>query len=369
MLRVGTVGLVNPRSGGLWAPIEQGLRELGYVEGQNLAVEYINLNGRIDGSGEAMQELVRRKVDVIVSLGNEIQLKSALAATRTLPIVMVALDFDPFALGYVTNLARPTGNVTGLFLQQIELSAKRVQLTSDAFPEIRGATVFWDRQSSDQWLAARGAAVTLGLSLAGIELSEPPYNYELALAQTSPDHRGTLIVMISPAFFSDRARLAEFALRHRMRSVCPLREFVEAGGLMSYGVSLSACAAGSTAALAARCRNSRARKFHAACYSTDKQSSKMAFVCDVCSARFEAEATDQQSAGVHALWIAAKKLGWRVRQQRGGKWHTACPQCATDDWNYGLGSQVLSAALKLRHYPAFARIGECLSLNYIPCGS
>jgi putative tryptophan/tyrosine transport system substrate-binding protein len=239
MLRVGTVGLVNPRSGGLWAPIEQGLRELGYVEGQNLAVEYINLNGRIDGSGEAMQELVRRKVDVIVSLGNEIQLKSALAATRTLPIVMVALDFDPFALGYVTNLARPTGNVTGLFLQQIELSAKRVQLTSDAFPEIRGATVFWDRQSSDQWLAARGAAVTLGLSLAGIELSEPPYNYELALAQTSPDHRGTLIVMISPTFFSDRARLVEFALRHRMRSVCPLREFVEAGGLMSYGVSFS----------------------------------------------------------------------------------------------------------------------------------
>ena len=241
MLRVGSVGVSNPRSGGLWAPIEQGLRELGYVERQNLAVEYINLNGRIDGAGEAMRELVRRKVDVIVSLGNELNLKSALAATRTLPIVMVALDFDPFALGYVTNLARPSGNVTGLFLQQIELSAKRVQLTRDAFPEVRGATVFWDRQSSDQWQAARGAAVTLGLSLAGIDLSEPPYNYELALAQISPDHRGTLIMMISPAFFSDR-RL-RFALRHRMRSVCPLREFVEVGGLMSYGVSLPHSAA------------------------------------------------------------------------------------------------------------------------------
>ena len=167
-------------------------------------------------------------------------MKSALAATRTVPIVMVALDFDPLALGYVTNLARPTGNVTGLFLQQIELSAKRVQLASDAFPEIRAATVFWDRQSSDLWLAARVAAVTLGLSLAGIELNEPPYNYELALGQISPDHRDTLIVMISPVFFSDRARLAEFALRHRMRSVCPLREFVEAGGLMSYGVSFTA---------------------------------------------------------------------------------------------------------------------------------
>src|SRR5215831_10774715 len=212
MLRVGAVGLSNPRSGGLWAPIEQGLREVGYVEGQNLTVEYINLNGRIDGFGEAMQELVRRKVDVIVSLGNEINLKSALAATRTLPIVMVALDFDPFALGYVTSLARPSRNVTGLFLQQIELSAKRVQLARDAFPEIRGATVFWDRQSSDQWQAARGAAVTLGLSLDGIELSEPPYNYELALAQTSADHRGTLIVMISPAFFLARSQSSRFGI-------------------------------------------------------------------------------------------------------------------------------------------------------------
>lgn len=66
--------------------------------------------------------------------------------------------------------------------------------------------------------------------------------------------------------------------------------------------------------------------------SMDKQPSKMAFVCDVCSARFEAEDTDQQPAGVHALWIAAKKRGWHARQQRGGKWHTAYPECATDDW-------------------------------------
>jgi hypothetical protein len=66
--------------------------------------------------------------------------------------------------------------------------------------------------------------------------------------------------------------------------------------------------------------------------SIDKQGGKSAFVCDVCSARFEAEATDQQPGGVHELWIAAKKLGWHVRQQRGGKWHTACPECATDDW-------------------------------------
>src|SRR5262249_60665166 len=126
---------------------------------------------------------------------------SSRPAPRPRPIVMVALDFDPFALGYVPSLARPTGNVTGLFLQQIELSAKRVQLARDAFPEIRGATVFWDRQSSDQWQAARGAGAILGLSLTGNELSEPPYNYELSLGQTTADHRGTLILNSLHALF------------------------------------------------------------------------------------------------------------------------------------------------------------------------
>jgi putative ABC transport system substrate-binding protein len=101
-------------------------------------------------------------------------LKSAVAATNALPIVMFAIDYDPLALGYVTSLARPTGNVTGLFFQQIELSEKRLQRMKDAFSQMRSATVLWDAVSTDQWRATQGAAAKLGLQAVGIEFRGPP---------------------------------------------------------------------------------------------------------------------------------------------------------------------------------------------------
>jgi putative ABC transport system substrate-binding protein len=123
---------------------------------------------------EAKTELVLRNVDIIIAAGAEIALKSAMAATNALPIVMFAIDYDPLALGYVTSLARPTGNVTGLFFQQIELSEKRLQRMKDPFPQMRSATVLWDAVSTDQWRATQGAAAKLGLQAVGIELREPP---------------------------------------------------------------------------------------------------------------------------------------------------------------------------------------------------
>jgi putative ABC transport system substrate-binding protein len=151
---------------------------------------------------------------------------------------MLAIDYDPIARGYVTSLARPTGNITGMSLQQIELAEKRVQILKDAFPDLRAATTFWDAISADQWGAAQTAATTLGFQIAGIEVRDPPYDYERALAQSAPDHRGGLIVMVSPFFFRDRVRLAEFALRHRIVSMFGFREWVEAGGLLSYGPNI-----------------------------------------------------------------------------------------------------------------------------------
>jgi ABC-type uncharacterized transport system substrate-binding protein len=174
----------------------------------------------------------------MLATGPEISLRSALAVTQTLPLVMLAIDYDPIARGYVTSLARPTGNITGMSLQQIELAEKRVQILKDAFPDLRAAIAFWDGISADQWDAAQTAATTLGLQLAGIELRDPPYDYERALAQSAPDHRGGLIVMVSPFFFRDRMRLAEFALRHRIVSMFGFREWVEAGGLLSYGPNI-----------------------------------------------------------------------------------------------------------------------------------
>jgi putative ABC transport system substrate-binding protein len=118
---------------------------------------------------------------------------------------MIAIDYDPFARGFVTNLARPSGNVIGVVFQQIELAAKRIQLIKDAFPDRPAATMFWDHLSVDQWQAARSAATTLGLQLSGIELRELPYDYDAALDQAPLDRRDMLIMPTSPFFFRDRA--------------------------------------------------------------------------------------------------------------------------------------------------------------------
>ena len=234
ILRVGLVSSTNPRSAPQYAAIDQRLSELGYIEGQNLTLEFILLHGDVERYREAMDELVRRKVDIIIAFGQERALKAAIEATTAIPIVMVALDYDPLALGYATSLARPTGDLTGLYVQQIELAAKRVQLVREAFPERKTATAFWDAASADQWRAAQGAALEQSLSLVGFELRERPYDYDMALSLAPLDHRGVVVVMNAPTFFIDRERLAQFALRHRIASFVAWRELVVAGGL-SYG--------------------------------------------------------------------------------------------------------------------------------------
>ena len=117
MTRVGIV-TIQPRTAPMYAAFDQRLRELGYVEGQNLALDYVNPERQAGGIAGAIEELLRRKVDIIL-VTYESTLKAALAASVTVPIVMVAVDYDPLALGYVKSLARPGGNVTGLYLQQL----------------------------------------------------------------------------------------------------------------------------------------------------------------------------------------------------------------------------------------------------------
>ena len=238
MLRVGTVS-GSQKSSPQWAAFVRRMAELGYQEGKTFAFDLVPA-ANAEEFETGYRTLAARELDIIMATGPEIALKSALAATRTLPIVMVAIDYDPFARGYLTSLARPSGNVTGVVFQQIELAAKRIQLVKDAFPDMPAATMFWDRLSADQWQAAENVAGTLGLRLSGIELHEPPYDYERALDQAPPDHRGMLIIPTSPFFFRDRARLADFALRHRIVSMFVFREWVEAGGLLCYGPSITA---------------------------------------------------------------------------------------------------------------------------------
>ena len=140
----------------------------------------------------------------------------------------------------MTSLARPTGNITGIVLEQIELAAKRLQLVRDAFPAISKATVFWDHFSADQWHATRDNASKFGLDIAGIELRDYPYDYGRALVQAPPEHRGFLFAMTSPQFARDTDRIAQFTLLNRLPSIWVFREYVDQGGLMSYGPSRTA---------------------------------------------------------------------------------------------------------------------------------
>ena len=210
-------------------------RELGYVEGKDLVIDPVFLNGRADGYALAMKEVVARGADAVLANGPEVALKAALAASPTVPIVMLAFDYDPLALGYVKSLARPGGNITGLFTQQIDLAVKRAQLIKQVLPDLAGAAMFWDGPSRDQWQATEKAARTLGFSVTAIDMAGLAYDYVKAMTGIPHDHRGALLVPNSPVFFNDRTRLADVALQQRLPAMFPLREFVAAGGLISYG--------------------------------------------------------------------------------------------------------------------------------------
>ena len=238
MLRVGVVS-GQTRSGSIFVALERRMAELGYQIGRNFNLEFVQAQSAEEFE-PGYRELASRKVDIVLASGPEISLKSALEAVGALPIVMIAIDYDPFARGYVGSLARPGGNVTGVFFQQIELSMKRIQLFMDAFPNISRATVYWDEISADQRRATEGAAEALGLQIATVELRGQSYDYEHALAKSTVEYRGALIAMTSPFFFRDRERLADSALRNRMASMFGFREYAEAGGLMSYGPSITA---------------------------------------------------------------------------------------------------------------------------------
>jgi putative tryptophan/tyrosine transport system substrate-binding protein len=229
----------SPPGPGYRAFVQQ-LHVLGYDESRNLRIDFLQLGGADTDRSLAMTtELVGRGVDAIRAGGTEFVLKTAVAATRTVPIVMVATDYDPLALGYVASLARPGGNVTGVFMQQIELTPKRLELLTQTVPDLARVVVLWDRFSADQFEAAREAARILKIPLDGIECADPPYDYERALAGVEGGHRDALLLMTSPLFIADRRRLAAVAIDHRLPSMFPFRQWVDVGGLMSYGASLT----------------------------------------------------------------------------------------------------------------------------------
>jgi putative tryptophan/tyrosine transport system substrate-binding protein len=217
----------------------QGLRELGWVEGQNIVIEYRYAEGRPDRLPGLADELVRLKVDVIVASPTPAAL-AARNATRTIPIVGMSLT-EPVAVGLVASLARPGGNVTGVaYGFDTDIFGKQLELLKEVIPKVRRVAILSNPGSSPTqpliMSSVEGAARSLGLQLQLLE-ARGPGEFDGAFAVMAKERAGALLVTGGPVFFLHRARLAELAVKNRLPSMSTQGQWVEAGGLMSYGPS------------------------------------------------------------------------------------------------------------------------------------
>src|SRR5262249_32022842 len=177
--RIGYLSTANPRSAPNFAALEQRLRELGYIDGQNIVIEYRDAEGEIDRLPDLAADLVRLDVNVIVTTTDPAT-RAAKRATPTIPILMVAINYDPVALGHVDSLARPGANVTGLFFQHLELLAKRFGLFKEMLPSVSRVAVLSDSLTADQLGVVEAANRSMGLELQLLVLQNPPYDFETA---------------------------------------------------------------------------------------------------------------------------------------------------------------------------------------------
>jgi putative ABC transport system substrate-binding protein len=218
----------------------QGLRELGYVEGKNIVIEYRYAEGKQDRVPSLVAELVRLKVDVIVTGGAGGATRSAKDATVTIPIVM-AMDADPVGQGFVANLGRPGGNITGLSTLAPELSGKRLELLKETVPQLSRVAVLGTSTSSGTAPSLKEvelAAGAFGVKHQFLDVLDPK-DIEIAFRAASKGRAGAVLVIGGPFFASQRKQIADFATKSRLPTMYPFPEFVEAGGLMSYSTSIT----------------------------------------------------------------------------------------------------------------------------------
>jgi ABC-type uncharacterized transport system substrate-binding protein len=226
-------GSNNPVMGRAFRAFLEELRRLGFGEGQNLIIEQRETDQELSVLSAQATEMVRSKVDALVALGSEPPLKAVMAASQSIPIVFVANNYDPIALGHVKSLAKPGGNVTGIFLRQTELAEKQVELLTEAFPDRKRLAMLWDTVSAQQFVHAERRAKSLGLQVQSLELKNPPYNFDVAFQTIAGAQM--LLVLSSPFFGRQSRHITDLAVRNRLPSMFIFKVYVENGGLMSYG--------------------------------------------------------------------------------------------------------------------------------------
>jgi putative tryptophan/tyrosine transport system substrate-binding protein len=239
-----SIGFLSAGSADAYAPFvtafRAGVAESAFVEGRNLAIEFRWAEGHYDRLAEMAADLVRSRVEVIVTSGGDIVAAAAKAATTTIPIVFIS-GGDPVARGFATSLARPGGNMTGVSLLVIELVPKRVELVRDLVPNaalIAGLINPKNSNAGRNLAALQHAAREKGVQLHIMEASNET-EMETAFANLAPLQAGALVVGADPFFNARRDQIVALAARYSLPAMYEWREFVDAGGLISYGPSLT----------------------------------------------------------------------------------------------------------------------------------
>ena len=233
--RIGLLSPFSPSDTVLWhQAFRQGLRDRGWVEGKNIGIEYRYAEGSNDRLPDLAADLVRLKVDVIVTVATASL--AAKNATSTIPIVM-AFGGDPVASGLGESLARPGGNLTGLSQMSVELAGKRLELLKEMVPKLSRMAVLWNPQnpaSTLSWNEIQLPARQLGVQLHSLEIRSPN-DFDQAFESATRARAGALTIMPDPLFAGNLKRIVDFAAKHRLPSIFHLTEFVDAGGLAAYG--------------------------------------------------------------------------------------------------------------------------------------
>jgi putative ABC transport system substrate-binding protein len=217
---------------------QQGLRELGYIEGKNIVIESRYAEGKLDQLPALVAELVALKVEILVS-GGPTPTRAAMGATATIPIVMTQ-DTDPVGNGFVASLARPGGNITGLSTLTPELSGKRLELLKEIIPKLSRVAVFGTSTMPGHAQSLREIELAAGpfkVQVQHLDVVDPK-DIETAFRAASMERADAVLTLNSPIFSSHQLQLAELAVRNRLPIMYNRPDYVEAGGLMTYGVNL-----------------------------------------------------------------------------------------------------------------------------------
>ena len=219
---------------------KQGLRDLGYVEGKNIVIEWRSAEGKLDRNLAHAADLARLQVDVIVAAGAT-EIHAARETTATVPIVMIR-GGDPVGSGFVASLARPGGNITGLAILRPELSGKRLELLKEVVPKLSRVAVFASSESAEYALVLKEiemAAEPLGVKLQSLSIQSPK-DFETAFQAAAKGRADAVLFRVrGPVLSPHRTRVAALAVKSRLPAIYEAAEEVEAGGLMSYGVNVN----------------------------------------------------------------------------------------------------------------------------------